>query len=509
MKKQTSRRDFIARSSLLLAAMGVAPHSRIEWLQKFGKKIGAFEHPLQAAELANNSSQFCVELVFRSGYPLDSLFCPASDMDMRRVASCMPTGNTPEARLARRAAAHLPQGVIQLPGTLPGTNLYLTQFAADLAPLVNDGTLSIASSKAIRTNGGHEPNFATRNAAMNSGNAMVANGGPAPVVHFTHLMPQSTIIKGVEWKGNDGATFDNAPAPFSALTRVRGNTSQADVSGVMLSQQARNFIGLFSPAAIPFSTEEAGLIADAAEKLNLNYIQYRAMNQSQEIVSTARLGVDLLTQDYSAALRPSMDDYVTFDMGTAKGGVRLGEALYLAVKAFSLGLIRGISIQILTGDWHDHAQMIDHGSSSYDPMNTRYAEYATYISKALAEAYKLAKTLPNPHAPGKTVAEGMTTLMTSEFTRTWMNNNCNDHGDGGTNGIVIMGPSANNLTAGNFDPSSGATVSVDRISGRADLSAPLFGTDSAYATLNAALGIPAAEINRYTSGAVILSMLKS
>lgn len=505
--KNPSRRDFIARSSLLLAGLGLTPSMRIEVLEKMGKKLGVLGSDLYANELTNSKSQFCIEILFRAGYPFDSIFALPVDMNMGRVAMCS-TDGTPEAMLSRRAAAHTPQSVTRLDGTAAGTNLYLSPFASALAPLVQDGTIGMAGCQAIRTNGGHNGNFSTRMVAQNSGQ-MVGTAAPCPAIHFATAMPTSTILKGIEWKQNDGDSINNAPTGYAPLTRVGGGTNQNMVNGVNVSQQGQNFLGLFSPAQIPFSTEEASLIASAAEKLNRNYISYRSIRDSENVLVSANLGMDLLTRDFRAALAPSMTEYTDFNMATQMGGVRLGESLSMIVKAFSLGLIRSATITINTGDWHGRMGAVNFSDPNYNPENTDYARYARFVSGALAQAYTAAKSLPNPHLPGKTVAEGMTTLMTTEFSRTLAHQACNNHDDGGSNFIGIIGPTAKNLTAANWSHTNGQTVSIDRVSGQLDINAPLFTTGSAYATLCSALGISAASIGRFTSDPAILAMLKS
>ena len=507
MKNTTpSRRDFIARSSMWLAALGVAPHIRIDLIEKWGKKLGIADNPLYANDLSQNKAQFVIELVVRAGFPLDSIVAPRVDTLEGRVSMCA-TDNTPEGRLARRAAAHLPQSVTTFAGSNPGTNLYLTPWASSLNSLVNDGTIGIAGCQAILTNGGHQSNFATRMVQTNSGQ-INANGAPCPTIHFLDAMPKSTILGGVEWKQNDNTTLNNRPAGFNALTRISGGTNQSLVGGVMLSQKAQNFLGLFSPSVIPFSPSEANLIASASEKLNKNYVTYRSMNNSDSVVATSRLGFDLLTRDFRAALTPSAAEYSDWDMATSRGGVRLGESMNLLAKAFNMGLIRGATITIDSGDWHNRAQNINFSDPSFNPDTTDYAVYGRTISNAIARLYTLAKTLPNPLVPGTSVADGLVVQLSSEFSRTFMNMDCNDHGDGGTNGIVIIGPTAKNISGANWDHQTGGTVSIDRVSGQLDLGAPLFSTGSAYATFCASLGIPAPSISRFTSESAILAMLK-
>jgi len=503
----TSRRTFIARSSMWLAALGVAPATRMELIDKWGRKLGILDNPLYANELSSNQSQFVIEIVARAGFPFSSFVAPKVDMNMGRVASCS-TDNTPEGRLARRAAVHLPQDVREFAGTAPGTNLYLSPFASELFPLVESGALNIAGCQAIQTNGGHAPNFSTRTGVTNSNNMTVAGGAPCPTIHFTSIMPKSTILRGVEWKQNDDATYNNAPSGFTALTRIGGGTGQQSVSGTPLSQQARNFLGLFTPASIPFSTSEAQMIAAATDKMNKNYITYRAMQNSDQIVATALQGFDLLTKDFSAELIPTMSQYTDWNMAEARGALRMSEAMFMLVKAFSLGLIRGATLTFDSGDWHGRLGGVDLSNPMFDPETTTYARDVRHMANAIAKAYTLASSLANPHVPGKSVADGLVVQMTSEFSRTWMHNDCNDHGDGGTNFIGIIGPTVKNITASNFSHQTGATVSVDRTTGQLDLSAPTFSSGSAYATLCQSLGIPAASISAYTSEPSILAMLK-
>lgn len=490
-----------------LAALGIAPHIRIELVEKWGKKLGIVDNPLFANDLSQNQAQFVIEIVVRSGFPFDSIIAPRVDTMMGRIGTCA-TMDTPEGRLARRAAAHLPQAVTEFAGSNPGTNLYLSPWASALYPLVNDGTIRIAGCQAIRTNGGHQPNFATRMVQQNSDQQTVANGAPCPTIHFIDAMPKSTILGGIEWKQGDNTTFNNAPTGFQSLTRIRGNTSQANVNGVMLSQQARNFLGLFSPASIPFSNSEANLIAAASEKLNQSYVTYRALKDADQIIATSKQGFDLLTRDFRAALTPTMTEYTDWNMADSRGNVRLGESMNMLMKAFNMGLIRGATITIDSGDWHDRAQNINLSDPNFNGANTDYALYARSISNAIAKAYSLAKTLPNPHIPGKTVADGLVVQFSTEFSRTFMNMNCNNHDDGGTNFIGIIGPTVKNISASNWSHQTGETISIDRVSGQLDINAPLFSTGSAYATFCSSLGIPSAKISRFTNEAPILAMLK-
>jgi len=503
--QQFNRRDFLARSSLWFAAMGVTPGIRADLIEKISKKMGLSPSETLASELSSNPAQFCVEFVLRAGYPLGSIVCPEVDTNPGRVAACS-TEDSVQGRLSRRAALHLPSEVIQINGA--AAPLYLSPFASSLVPLVQDGTLGIAGTQAVRTNGGHTSNFATRNVMGNAGTT-VPTGAPCPAIHFAQRMPRTTMLSGVEWKMQDDATLNNAPAGFNPLIRIGGDTNQVMTQGVPLSNQARNFLNLFSPAQIPFSAGEVALIADASEKLNRNFITYRSMSNPDQLIASFKQGTNLLTTDYRTALIPSMQTYTDWQMSEARYQVRLAEAMYLLTTAFSLGLIRSATVTINTGDWHGDLNNINLSDSTQNRMNNSHAVSVRYISNALAKAYSLAKTLPNPLAPGKTVADGLVTILTSEFSRGWSKLACNDHNDGGTNGMIILGPTVKNTSASNWDHVSNQTVSIDRVSGALNVDAPLFSTGSAYSTICQSLGIPAPEISPFTTEPTILAMLKS
>jgi hypothetical protein len=501
------RRNFLARSSLWFAALGVAPSIRAELIEKIARKSGLGGGDLLASEVSDGQTQFCIEFVMRAGFPVGSFVCPPVDLNPGRVAACS-VADSAAGRLSRRAAIHLPSEVLELNSSGPAP-LYLSPYASSLAPLVQDGTLRIAGTQAVMTNGGHSSNFATRNVVGNSGMQLVTTGAPCPAIHFAHVMPKATMLSGVEWKMSDAETYNNAPSGYSPLIRIGGSTDQTSVQGVPLSAQASNFLNLFSPAQIPFSAAEVSLIANASEKLNRNFITYRTINNGDQYVASFKQGTNLLTTDYRNALMPSMSTYTDWQMSESRFGVRLAEAMYLLTTAFSLGLIRTATITINTGDWHGRLSGVDLSNSSANLANNSHAVTVRYLSNALARAYSLAKTLPNPLAPGKSVAEGMVTVMTSEFTRGWTQKDCNDHTDGDTNGFVIIGPTVNNTSASNWDYTSGQTVSIDRATGLLDVDAPRFSTGSAYSTICRSLGIPGPEISRFTGEAPILALLRS
>lgn len=548
-RKLTSRRNFLVRGAALLGAMGVSPLIRLEFMEKWAKKLGLPHDDVYAETISpSHPVHFVIEIVLRAGYPFSTLFPLGNDKLPERTASLCAGG----ANIGKRSSPWRPEHITTIDGTRPGTFLHFAGHtnmgipnnyvgSLPLLALVQDGTIKIACSNSFEPNGDHHAYFATRHVVTNyTADEEFPGTAPCPAIHFANLTPHQTLIKGLELRPDSSIPITaNGHAEYDPFIRVSGSTTATAMtlpdgtSSVPLSIMGKNFISLFSPVFTQasntiFNANEIGLIRDATDKLNLNYINYTPLSDPDFAQANLNLGMDLITANYANSLVPTAAEYSTYgytpNIPPFRGGVRLTESMIMAMKAFSQGLVSGITITYNSSDWHEAMkgdpnqlgvpvnEPVDFTNPSYNGMGTRYELDGTNISRAIATAYSIAKNLDSPF--GGKVADHVAVLMTSEFSRGILNSNCpsyDDHSDGATNSIVIIGPTAANISGGDFNatnPTNSGVVVIDQNTGLPNPLQAKYSTGRAYATLCKAIGIPDEEIHKYTAESTVNALLK-
>lgn len=512
-----SRRDFLARTAFLFAAMGIGPSIRFDLTEKIARKMGIPSSTLMANGLVPSSGdqKFLLHWKFRSGAAFDQILFPMSvGKDMGRLNdgdAC--STSLPISRLAYN---HRPEEQITLPGSLPGTEIHFSKWAENLVPLVQSGKFNVAHTMAVRPANGHTGDYAM----AKGGGSMNA---PDPAVFLAGLYGEKVAYPGIEWKQNDGTTT-NRTGPYSALQRVNGNTNLSQYSAdlpVMLSNQARNFLNLFTPAVLPFTTEEVSLIASVSKKINENYAARSSHTDPEKLILTAHRGAEALTADLrEAILNPLMENpglRTDFEMDVNGNSfdnyqIRLGEASYFLLKAFEYAAVRSATMSITTGDWHSYLN--DSSGNVNSNLNTRmqsrHAQMGMHIAKVIQAIFEYAETLPNPFTTdGSSLASAVNILMTSEFVRGPQKSNCNNIADMGRDGFVMIGQSVKNITGGDWSPVTGQTLSFNKQTGQISAEEPMYTHEECYATFCRAAGIPAEKIDQVAgiNAAPIFAML--
>jgi hypothetical protein len=317
---------------------------------------------------------------------------------------------------------------------------------------------------------------------------------PAPSVLFAHILPNRTRLNGVRI-GQPQLSIDTT-AGLRPFFQVNSHFE---------------FPSLFRNTTIPFTEDEMRLIDSASEEINQRLAIERNFRNGTEVVAQSALGYQRARTNLTSELVPTDEIKQAWSMGESFGGVDLPYAIYEVVKAFSLGLIRGASITINTGDWHSYMDQVNAQklSGNYTGEGNNYSKYARAISNAIANGFRLALTLQNPFRRNQRLSDHLLIMSSSEFSRSLNALNCNNHGDGTTNAVVLFGKNVNNTSAYNWEVGSRKLISINA-EGKSDANAPLFSLAQGWATFCAAAGIPASVYQQYATGASpITALLKT
>lgn len=523
------RRDFLTRSAYIMAALGIAPAVRFDLTEKLARKMGIPTSTLMANGLAgaNGDTKCLINIKLRSGYIPDPLFPEMNGADMRRygMSGCdNPDSGNPDYNWTRLALTHTPEEQIQIAGANPGTNFYLSEWSKELQPLIESGKVNIAKTNAVEQRNGHTEMWGMSRGGSNTGDDIG--------VAFAALYGQAANVPGVRW--NDRNSVIDANGNFPGLEQIGGNTNQSNYSDefpVMVTNQARNFMDLFTPSVTPgLSPQDIIQVADVTKQgLNSTYVNNAGLANGESLLSSAENGTKALVVDLTEAfLQPLMgaggaalreqfimdvDRFTDINGDNRPYLTSPGEAAYFLTSAFANGAVKSGNICIETGDHHGYYN--NSGGNINNPIEdrglTRPAMFAKHFSAVIKAVYEYAEQFPNPYATdGSSLADAIVMLFQSEFTRGAIVGSCDNCRDGNRQGFILIGKDVKTGSYSNYDPDSGNVIGANRNSGQLDLTAPEITEAEAYMTWAQALGMKPEEIaDQGIEAQAIAAMLKN
>lgn len=450
-----TRRNFVQRAGLLVTSLGVAGGVQSGLMdgivRKATNKWGG-----EALAAAGGPVHFVVEILFRAGFQLNSLFPSRGHMvDPRNnpklnmysspgmISAYRPAGGTKDAYIARF-----------------GTGVGGDKLRATLASINAGGErVGLATSESIMLQDSqHTGNPYTR-----------APNTSAPCPAQLHAMfAEATPVQGIEWRNGQATTNQVGAAATNRLSLVK---SRGD------------FQQLFRDVPMYFTKEELQLVIGEIENGSLTrrgaIDDLDAMFRIREMAGADRAAQVSLSGRglaQSNLLLPTIESlyaahqakFVGIDQGL--GGCQLGQALNSAIAAFGAGATTTFTVSLESEDWHRDINALDNPAGKQGLWNT-------YLGNALSGFLEAAAAVANPFESGKTIADSMLLSMSSEFTRTPNRkgaeadpmNPGNDNGDGGTQAFAYLGSrvktgSYGNISGGGsvsgFDPQTGATLAA-------------------------------------------------
>jgi len=489
---QISRRNFVQRAGLLVSALGVGASVQAglmdSILKKATKKWGS-----EALAATGSTVAFHIELSFRAGFQLNSLFPGLGHSQTGAnqalnfysstanvIPQLQPTNSANPFFTARYTAG--------AGGDMLGT--YLKTNAAAMG-------YGAASSEAITLiDGQHTANFLQR-----------APSSTAPCPAVLHAQKAfGAPISGVEWNSS-GAAVTNQAGSFPALNAV---ASQAD------------FFGLYKNLPMYFHQDEMALIAGAFDQNgnltkggaidnmdnmfatksvpgagNVAQVSLNGRNQAQlQILSAIQTKYNALigTGGPFAGLADTTGKPILVPAsGTdASSNLDLPVALASGIAAMSLGALNTLHISIDSSDWHGNISALDDATGKQGGWNLYLGQCLTAAMTALDTS-----TAPGVLGTAPKMSSSFLISLNSEFTRTPNRQGGgvgNDNGDGGSAAFAFIGTHVNSGTYGNITP-AGALQSFDPSSGKMDTSGS-FNVNEAnlYMAHGSLLGIPSATM---------------
>lgn len=352
-KIQISRRDFITKATIALAASGLPPLDALDFAQTIAKKY----LPIAEADERNIPIRM-IEIGLRSGVPM--IMLGANDdfkkLSTPRHPNCPYSGN----------------GL-----TLMQNNLHLNTATMALKPYAGN----IAITQGVANETGHTTLFAHRKGGA-------TQNLRSPIIELASRNTTSSLMSGVQFG-----------------TGVTNNTlGKSDLQMVNIT----TFFDYFKKPTLKVTETEADLIAKASRTLSrrqaimLERAQKTAMPHAEAHASA----VYLMTTDFSSQL--VLDDLpsglITGRQATYRDSAR---GMAMALKAMSLNLINSAQVVISTGDWHRY-QSIGSSPSSYA------GEMAAILSSTISY---LQKTPDPASTKGETLWDTTFILIGTEFTR--------------------------------------------------------------------------------------------
>lgn len=382
MQLLLSRRRFVRNTSLALATAGVAASTRINLVEELSRKL------FPAAYANENDVKRMIYIGVRSGIPVIGMAVNGPFNNNQNLPIITP--NFPYAGNQVRNT-----GVNNLHLT-PASDNHLRRHAENLA--VTQG---------VRTEGGHTSLF-------NFWQGGFGQGRTSPIIDLADRNTSQSMLPGVHFLSrNPGAS--------------RRVTHQTNGKADLTTVHERNFVDNFRKPSLMLTEDEAQAVMGAAARLS----RRQALRMQQIVDNPVNVamshfrGAEMLNVDYSSALGIG-------DMGRITAGsgphVRFGRGLAYTLKAMSLNLVNSATVELSVGDWHGLRN---------DSITRPYYES---VAEKLGLAADYMKATPDPASPGKTLWETTVIAVGTEFTRRDRTFG-EDNGDGGSQGILLLGDS--------------------------------------------------------------------
>lgn len=445
---QITRRNFVQRAGLLVTSLGVAGGIQSglmdSILRKATKKWGG-----EALAAVGGPTNFSVEILFRAGMQMNSLF-PSR-------------GHKEDARNPALNIYSSPNNILEINPT-GNKKAYIAQYMAgvggarlaDVLNTINMGgeRVGLATSETIvLQTGNHTGNFASRAPNTNAACPAVMHAATAPPV----------AVNGIEW--NNGVATTNQRGSLNALARVKDRTEFQslfrDLPMYFTQDELRLIVGVIENGA----TTTRGAIDDLDDIFKVKNVQ--GSNEISQVSLAGRGQAQLsLIQALDTAYTNNAARFGSAaQLNQALGGAQLGVAMNSAIAAFSVGASTTFTISLDSNDWHGDINPMDMATGKQGVWNT-------YVGNALAGFLDAAANTVNPHKPDERIIDSLLISLQSEFTRTPNRNGGGtggDNGDGGQGGMVFIGTNVKTGSYGDilgsgavrgFDPTTGATLSA-------------------------------------------------
>ena len=445
---QITRRNFVQRAGLLVTSLGVAGGIQSglmdSIIRKANKKWGG-----EALAAAGGPVAFSVEILFRAGFQMNSLF-PSR-------------GHKEDARNPALNIYSSPNSILEINPT-GNKKAYIASFGAGMGGdklrtvinTINAGgeRVGLATSEAIvLQTSQHTGNFASRAPNTNAACPAVMHAAVAP----------SVAVNGIEW--NNGVATTNQRGSLAALARVKDRTEFQslfrDLPMYFTKEELQLIVGVIDNG----STTTRGSIDDLDDMFRIKNVQ-----GSNEVAQVSLAGRGQAQLSLIAALDTAYNNNMArfgtpAQLNQALGGAQLGVAMNSAIAAFSVGASTTFTISLDSNDWHGDINPMDSATDKQGIWNT-------YVGNALAGFLDAAANTVNPHAPTEKIIDSLCISLQSEFTRTPNRNGGGtggDNGDGGQGSMAFIGSRVKTGAYGDilgsgavrgFDPTSGATIAA-------------------------------------------------
>ncbi len=490
-----SRRVFIKRTGVFLAAFGVPWLHRMEFMEKMSKNLfGSSTAFAQAME-----QTYLISLRLRSGYPLDNLFCterdadtvngPLADRNFHAAPDTVITVNPGSGDVTQN-------GVVLQAGAGTGSSRPLYA-APQLASLLTAGYGNrIAALTAIATATGHTNMF-------KSSNAGGADWFNAHADKVNSIAP-TILPMGIIFGSFDDADFTTLGGPIDAQFSPFNVSSSDDIRG-LFSALTLTAPGAQDPMPTQLTKSIFGVVKSKFDDPILALIKDRP---GGSVVDSGLSKLQsLLSSNLSEQLKPSQAQLDALNTNTTGGVAAPGsrfatvlgnnenaaaEFFAMAGLLFKLGVTSQIGLHIRTDDWHNSSKRP--GANGDDGSGSIQAEHAAYFGqqiKNLLDAFGAnAAATGFQDAQGNPLANNLYVTFTSEFTRTIRDKRAMPNNDDGQkDGTIVIFPpgKANAGTYGNYNDSY-MSVKCDVNTG-ADSGQGQLSNSYLYSTISKVLGI--------------------
>ncbi|MEQ1876971.1 MAG: hypothetical protein ABL958_10025 [Bdellovibrionia bacterium] len=467
MKKfpKVDRRDFLAKSSMILGSLGLSPLVQSEMAEKMLKEF------LPQAEAAATTTNRVVEICLRAGAPLMNLVAGANYVPS--VTNTVPVSTNFHTDFAQ----------ISTNVTSNGRNVYLSSVGAPLIPFAEN----IAYTQGVMRPDGHTGLWSTRAGGNPVDDSNIPMGTPAtPGVYNAARSTLGSRLGGVNFNSSGGSVV-NSLNGNADLSRV---ATQGNDNGTMAND---DFVRMFGPKTLRVSNAERDAILNAVGKLNA--IQQGHLNARLDslTVGEAKTSSDqslvLMREDLKTVITNqfiSMRDTMGFNVTPPRGmGYPLSKALALTAIGFERNLMASSQVVMDITDFH--------GFNSTDRSgNLLPAQVAAHLANCLGPFLTYLRATDDPMNPGTKLFDNTLVSISTEFWRDLELSVNMDNGDGGAMGFIFIGGNVRGGSYGNVDMAGGIRpVGFDPVTGND--SAQLIHPSSVYYTTLLGLGYTSAQ----------------
>lgn len=386
---RNARRDFLKKSSLILAGAGLSPIKHQEIL----KALSELFISRAEAQVASGPVDFVIDIAVRAAYPFGDLFAPPGflrpDSDPQRGLIFQPN------EVSRFDAS-------------PGRSLWLTPAARSFNGAV--GLENFAANIAFIDCGDspetqHKPIWASR-----MGGTYLDEQGNVAQNAGASLVP--LFVNEVSKKKADQAPF----VPGVIMSRGACIESYRGYPQLTPLASIQTLTNVFTPRIPLIGQTEATAVLDALKKINSLQETQQLRNRltgSDNATSASEQGAKLILENKGSQIQNDYDSLrSSFQVGTLTGNgigspIDFGESLLLALIGFKYNLIGGAAIHI----------DVDHMHLPEEYTTLAAKGRALYVAQRLAALIQVLKTADHPYRSGKKLFDHTFIQLTTEGQR--------------------------------------------------------------------------------------------